>query len=126
MISLTFQSRWVKIEDDSQLFQWVRSLHLDDEIENPDPWIFAHAREFGVDVDQVLSEKVHSESFRKDTDNSFEATLNPHPSVNSTSVRQSSRPSTMGTFTIDYDGSWSRTDDECDNTGNVGGNVEQQ
>ena len=36
-ISLTFQLRWVKIEDDIQLFQWVRSLHLDDEIENPDP-----------------------------------------------------------------------------------------
>ena len=46
--------------------------------------------------------------------------MNFQPLVDSTSVRQSSRPSTMGTFTIGYDGSWSRTDDECDNTWNVG------
>ena len=126
MISLTFQSRWVKIEDDSQLFQWVRSLHLDDEIENPDPWIFAHAREFGVDGDQVLFEKVHSQSFRKDTDNSFEATLNPHPSVNSTSVRQSSRLSVAGTSASDYDGLRDGTDDGSDNAGEDVGQQQSQ
>ena len=49
--------------------------------------------------------EVHSESFSKDTRDSFEVSLNFQPLVDSTSVRQSSRPSTMGTFTIDYDGS---------------------
>ncbi|RVW94931.1 hypothetical protein CK203_034509 [Vitis vinifera] len=42
------------------------------------------SREFGVDVDQVLSEEVHSETFSKDTDDSFGATLNSHPSFDST------------------------------------------
>ena len=50
-------------EEDNQLFQWVRPLHLDDEDENLDPRIAAHIREAGVDVDLVLSEEVHSESF---------------------------------------------------------------
>ena len=73
-------------EEDNQLFQWVRPLHLDDEIRNPDPRNVAHAREFGVDVDRVLFEEVHSESFSKDIDDSFEVALNSHPSVNSTNV----------------------------------------
>nr|CAN75768.1 hypothetical protein VITISV_032563 [Vitis vinifera] len=47
-------------EEDNQLFQWVRPLHLDDEIRNPNPRIVAHAREFGVDVDRVMFEEVHS------------------------------------------------------------------
>ncbi|KAL6349614.1 hypothetical protein AAG906_035775 [Vitis piasezkii] len=38
-------------EEDNQLFQWVRPLHLDDEDGNPDPQIAAHVREAGVDVD---------------------------------------------------------------------------
>ena len=29
-------------EEDNQLFQWVRTLHLDDENRNPDPQIAAH------------------------------------------------------------------------------------
>ena len=29
-------------EEDNQLFQWVRPLHLDDENGNPDPRIAAH------------------------------------------------------------------------------------
>ncbi|RVW77487.1 hypothetical protein CK203_053442 [Vitis vinifera] len=33
-------------EEDNQLFQWVRPIHLDDEVGNPDPRIAAHAREF--------------------------------------------------------------------------------
>ena len=33
-------------EEDTQLFQWVRPLHLDDENGNPDPRI----REAGVDL----------------------------------------------------------------------------
>ena len=35
-------------EEDNQLFQWVRPIHLDDEVGNLDPRIAAHAREFGV------------------------------------------------------------------------------
>ena len=54
-------------EDENQLFQWVRPLHLDDEDGNPDPRIAARVREAGVDVDRVLSEEVHSESFSQDT-----------------------------------------------------------
>ena len=50
-------------EEDNQLFQWVRPLHLDDKDGNHDPRIDAHVREAGVDVDRVLSEEVHSESF---------------------------------------------------------------
>ena len=38
-------------DKDNKLFQWDRLLHLDDDIRNPDPWITAHAREFGVDVE---------------------------------------------------------------------------
>ena len=58
-------------EEDNYLFQWVRPLHLDDEDGNPDPRIAAHVREAGVDVDRVLSEDVHSESFSQDTRDSF-------------------------------------------------------
>ncbi|KAL6336428.1 hypothetical protein AAG906_014600 [Vitis piasezkii] len=90
---------------------------LDDEIKNPDPQIVAHAREFGVDVDRVLSEEVHSESFSKDTDNSFEAALNSHMLVYSTSVGQNSRPSAVGTSAFGYDGSRGGTDDGGDNAG---------
>ena len=106
-------------EEDNQLFQWVRLLHLDDEIGNPDPQIVAYAWEFSVDVDRVLSEKVHSESFSKDTDDSFETALNSHYSIDSISVGQISRPSVIGTSAFGYDG----TDDGCDN---VGGDVGQQ
>ena len=110
-------------EEDNQLFQWVRLLHLDDEIGNPDPQIVAYAWEFSVDVDRVLSEKLHSESFSKDTDDSFETTLNSHHSIDSISVGQSSRPSVIGTSAFGYDDSRYGTDDGCDN---VGGDVGQQ
>ena len=58
-------------EEDNQLFQWVRPLHLDDENGNLDLRIDAHVREAGVDVEQVLSEEVHSESFSQETRDSF-------------------------------------------------------
>ena len=58
-------------EEDNQLFQWVRPLHLDDENGNPDPRIDAHVREAGVDVERVLYEEVHSESFSQETRDSF-------------------------------------------------------
>ncbi|RVW95339.1 hypothetical protein CK203_034151 [Vitis vinifera] len=72
-------------EEDNQLFQWVRPIHLDDEVGNPDPRIAAHAREFGVNVERVLSEEVHSESFSKDTDDSLHATYSQQE-IDSTSV----------------------------------------
>ena len=50
-------------EENNQLFQWVRPLHLDDKNGNLDPRIAAHVQEAGVDVERVLSEDVHSESF---------------------------------------------------------------
>ena len=59
-------------EDKNKLFQWVRPLHLDDEHENPDPRIAAHVRETSVNVEQVLFEDVHSESFSRDTRDSFQ------------------------------------------------------
>ena len=58
-------------KEDNQLFQWVRPLHLDDEYGNPDPRIAANVQEVGVDVDRVLFEEVHSESFSQDTRDSF-------------------------------------------------------
>ena len=58
-------------EEDNQLFQWVRPIHLDDEVGNPDPRIAAHAWEFGVNIERVLSDQVHFKSFSKDTDDSF-------------------------------------------------------
>ena len=90
---------------------------MDDEIKNPNPWIVAHAQEFGVDVDRLLFEEVHSESFSKDIDHSFEAALNSHPSADSTSVGQSSRPNVVGTSVSSYNGSRGRSDDEGDNVG---------
>ncbi|KAL6325825.1 hypothetical protein AAG906_026654 [Vitis piasezkii] len=38
------------------IVQWVRPIHLDDEVGNPNPRS-AHAREFGVNVEPVLSKK---------------------------------------------------------------------
>ena len=58
-------------EEDNQLFQWVRHLHLDYDDGNLDPRIVAQVREAGVDVDRVLSEEVQSESFNQDTRDSF-------------------------------------------------------
>ena len=64
-------------EEDNQLFQWVRPIHLDDKVGNPDPRISAHAQEFGVNVERVSFEEVHFESFSKDIKDSFQMTLNP-------------------------------------------------
>ncbi|RVW65094.1 hypothetical protein CK203_034887 [Vitis vinifera] len=97
-------------EEDNQLFQWVRPIHLDDEVGNPDPRIAAHAREFGVNVERVLSEEVHSESFSKDTDDSLHATYSQQE-IDSTSAGHSSRPSAAGTSASGYDGSRGGTDD---------------
>ena len=104
-------------EEDNQLFQWVKPIHLDDEVGNPDPRITAHVREFGVNVERVLFEEVYSKSFSKDTDDSFQAALNSHQEVESTSAGHSSRPNAAGTSTSCYNGSRGGIDDECDNAG---------
>ena len=91
-------------EEDNQLFQWVRPLHLDDENGNPDPRIAVHVREAGVDVERVLSEEVYSESFNQDTRDSFQPVVTSRPSFDS-SVEHSSRLSCVSTSTIGYDGS---------------------
>ena len=98
-------------EKDNQLFQWVRHIHLDDEVGNPDPRIATHAREFGVNVECTLSEEVHNESFGKDIKDSFQGALDSHKEVDSTSAGQSSRPSVARTFAFGYNGSRGGIDD---------------
>ena len=98
-------------EEDNQLFQWVRHIHLDDEVGNPDPRIATHAREFGVNVEWTLSEEVHNESFGKDIEDLFQGALDSHKEVDSTSAGQSSRPSVARTSAFGYDGSRGGIDD---------------
>ena len=113
-------------EEDNQLFQWVRPLHLDDENGNPDPRIAVHVREAGVDVDRVLSEEVHSESFSQEIRDSFQHVVTSRPSFDS-SVEHSSRPSFAGTTTIGYDGSRGEGTNDGSDTGSDGGdNADRQ
>ena len=109
-------------EDENQLFQWVRPLHLDDEDGNPDPRIAAHVREAGVNVERVLSEEVHSDSFSQDTRDSFQPAVTSRPSFDS-SVEHSSRPSFAGTLTTGYDGSRGEGTNDGSDTGNDGGDI---
>ena len=83
-------------EEDNQLFQWVRPLYLDDEKGNHDARIVAHVQEAGVDVERVLSEEIHNESFNQDTRDSFHPIVTSRPSFDS-SVEHISRPSFAGT-----------------------------
>ena len=106
-------------EDENQLFQWVIPLNLDDENENPDPRIAAHVQEAGVNVERVLSEEVHSESFSQDTRDSFQPTVTSRPSFDS-SVEHSSRLSFAGTSTIGYDGSRGEGTNDGSDTRNEG------
>ena len=108
--------------EDNQLFQWVRPLHLDDENGNLDPRIATHVREASVDVDRVLSEEVHSESFRQKTQH----VVTSRPSFDS-SVEHSSRPSFVGTSTTGYDGSRGEgTNDGSDTRNDGGDNADRQ
>ena len=109
-------------EDENQLFQWVRPLHLDDEDGNPDPRIATHVREIGVNVERVLSKEVHSESFSQDMRDSFRPTLTSRPSFDS-SVEHSSRPSFAGTSTTGYDGLRGEGTNDGSDTGNDGGDI---
>ena len=104
-------------EEDNQLFQWVRPIHLDDEVGNSDSRIVTHACEFGVDVEPVLSKEVHRESSSKDIKDSIQGALNSHQDVDTTSVGQSSRPSAAGNSTSGHDGSRGGTDDGSDHAG---------
>ena len=109
-------------EEDNQLFQWVIPLHLDDEDGNPDLRIVANVREAGVDVDHVLSEEVHSESFSQDTRDSFQPAVTSRPSFDS-SAEHSSRPSFAGTSTTGYDGSRGEGANDGSDTRNDGGDI---
>ncbi|RVW21196.1 hypothetical protein CK203_114806 [Vitis vinifera] len=91
-------------EEDNQLFQWVRPLHLDDEDGNPDPRIAAHVREAGISQPAVTS----------------------RPSFDSTSVEHSSRPSATGTSASGYDGSRGEGTNDGSDPGNDEGDVRQQ
>ena len=73
-------------------YQWVRTLPLDDEDGNPDPRIAAHVREAGVDVERVLSEEVHSDSFSQDTRDSFQPAVTSRPSFDSSVEHSSCKP----------------------------------
>ena len=106
-------------EEENQLFQWIRPLHLDDEDGNPNPRIAAHVREAGVNVERVLSEEVHSESFSQDTRDSFQPAVTSRPSFD-LSVEHSSRPSFAGTSTTGYDGSRGEGTNDGSDNGNDG------
>ena len=108
-------------EEDYQLFQWARPLHLDDENGNLDPRIVAHVREAGVNVERVLFEEVHSESFSQETRDSFKPVVTSRPSFD-LSFEHSSRPSFAYTSTIGYDSSRGEGTNDGSDTGNDGGN----
>ena len=57
---------------------------------------------------------------------SFEAALNSQPSINWTSIGQSSRHRVTSTSASSYDGSRDKTINGGDNAGNDGRDVEQQ
>ena len=109
-------------ENENQLFQWVRPLHIDDGDGNPDPRIAAHLQETGVDVELILSKEVHSESFSQDMRDSFQPAITSRPSFDS-SVEHSSRPSFAGTSTTGYDGSRGEGTNDGSDTGNDGGDI---
>ena len=118
-------------EEDNQFFQWVRPFHLDDEDGNPNPQITSHVREASVDVDRVLFEKVHTDSFNQDIRNSFkqgisQPAVTSRPFFYSKSVEHSSRPSAIGTFASGYDGSRGDETNDGSDPGNDEGDVRQQ
>ena len=58
-------------EEDNQLFQWIKPIHLNDKNENIDPQIMTHVGDLGVDVEKMF-EEVDSKYLNKDTTNLFE------------------------------------------------------
>ena len=84
--------------------------------------ISTQVREAGVNVERVLSEEVHSESFSQDTRDSFQHAITSRPSFDS-SVEHSSRLSIAGTSTTSYDGSRGEGTNDGSDTGNDGGDI---
>ena len=109
-------------EDENQLFQWVKPLHLDEEDGNPDSRITVHVREASVNVERVLSEEVNSESFSQDTRDSFQPVVTSRPYFDS-SVEHGRRPRFAGTSTTGYDGSRGEGTNDDSDTGNDGGDI---
>ncbi|KAM1111259.1 hypothetical protein ACFX19_010554 [Malus domestica] len=76
-------------EDDdtegNQLYQWIRSLHLDDDEGNPAPRVAEEARNEGINVEKVLEEEVGSSIA-----DSLEELLRPRP--RNTGIPPSSNP----------------------------------
>ena len=100
-------------------------LHLDDEDGNHDPRIAAHVREIGVNVERVLSEEVHGESFSQNTRDLFQLAVTSRPSFDS-SVEHSSRPNFTGTSATGYDDSRGEGTNDGSDTGNDGGDIVDQ
>ncbi|KAL6328069.1 hypothetical protein AAG906_033341 [Vitis piasezkii] len=94
-------TRWVKKK--IIVILMGQPIYLDDEVGNPNPQITTHAREFGVDVECVLSKEVHSESFTKDTRINFKGHWIPTKRL-------------TPQYASSYDGSKGGTDDGGDNT----------
>ena len=112
------------------MFQWVRLLHLDDEDGNSDPRIATHVRETSVDVERLLSDKVHTDSFHQDMRDSFlqgtsQLIVTSRPSFDSMSVEHSSKPSTTSTSASGYDGSRGEETNDGSDLGNDGKDVRQ-
>ncbi|KAK2655189.1 hypothetical protein Ddye_008241 [Dipteronia dyeriana] len=53
-----------KAGDDNEnlIFDWVKPTFLDDDEKTPDPHIVSHARDIGIDVEQVIREEVGVDS----------------------------------------------------------------
>ncbi|KAK3205254.1 hypothetical protein Dsin_019300 [Dipteronia sinensis] len=45
-------------DNENPFFDWVRPAYLDDDKGNPDPQIVSHARDKGINVEQVIREEV--------------------------------------------------------------------
>ncbi|KAK3189407.1 hypothetical protein Dsin_028968 [Dipteronia sinensis] len=45
-------------DNDNLIFGWVRPTSLEDDEGNPDPHIASHARDMGINVDQMIREEV--------------------------------------------------------------------
>ena len=45
-------------DNENPIFDWVRPAFLDNDEGNPDPHITSHARDMGINIEQVLREKV--------------------------------------------------------------------
>ena len=91
-------------------------------VNGPPGFGVSHVREAGVNVERVLSEEVHSESFSQDTMDSFQPAVTSRPSFDS-SVEHSSRPSFAGTSTTGYDGSIGEGINDGSDTGNDDGDI---